>query len=249
MSYGYSSEPQFGPQSFPQQPRSSGFNWLIGLLLMGLGVVILGGVLFVAGLWYVVKNVDGWIVGLGREAIVAMVNDSEIPPQEKKEVIEQIDRAVNAYKEGKIDQADLERVLTELQESPALVVISLYGMDELYFAGAELPEAEIAQGRRSYQRVLRGVYEGKIDEEAFYNALPGPGIQPVRFDGGGDFEQLQKELTVLGGAADDMAADDLRESLIKLKVMADNAGIPDEPFELDIGDEVKKIVDRLLDGK
>jgi hypothetical protein len=32
-------------------------------------------------------------------------------------------------------------------------------------------------------------------------------------------------------------------------VMADNARIPDEPFQLDIGDEVKKLVDKLLDSK
>jgi hypothetical protein len=31
--------------------------------------------------------------------------------------------------------------------------------------------------------------------------------------------------------------------------MADNAGIPNEPFQLDIGDEVKKLVDRALAGK
>ena len=43
--------------------------------------------------------------------------------------------------------------------------------------------------------------------------------------------------------------DDIRESLAKLKVMVDNARIPDEPFQLDISDEVKKIVDRLLAGK
>jgi hypothetical protein len=43
--------------------------------------------------------------------------------------------------------------------------------------------------------------------------------------------------------------DDLRELVTKLKVMADNAQFPNEPFQLDIGDEVKKLVDRALEGK
>jgi len=38
-------------------------------------------------------------------------------------------------------------------------------------------------------------------------------------------------------------------TLAKLKVIVENASIPDEPFQLDIGDEVKKLVDRALAGK
>jgi hypothetical protein len=47
----------------------------------------------------------------------------------------------------------------------------------------------------------------------------------------------------------EFSADDLREWVTRLQVMADNARIPNEPFQLDIGDEVKKLVDKLLAGK
>ena len=37
--------------------------------------------------------------------------------------------------------------------------------------------------------------------------------------------------------------------LADLKKLADDAEIPDEPFTIDIGDEVKKAVDEMLAGK
>jgi hypothetical protein len=139
MSVGFPSNPQFAPQ-FPQNPppRKSGFTWLISLLLVFVGMMFLGGVLLVGGIWYVTANLDRWLVGFGREAIVAMIQESEIPAQEKTEVIEQIDRVVTAYKERKINQDDLNRVLTELQESPALTVVSLYGIDDDYLTTSRL---------------------------------------------------------------------------------------------------------------
>lgn len=249
MSYGYTSEPQF-PTPFQQPPRRSGHTWLISLLCIGVGVLILGGAVCVAGVWYVTANVDRWLVGLGREAIVAMIDDSEIPAEEKTEVIAQVDRIVNAYKERKIDQTDLERVLTELEKSPALIVIGLYGIDEAYLAGAELEDEEIAQGRRTFERVLRGVYEGKIKEDTLFAALPGAAAFPMQAEDAENLDKFGAEVTLASLAAgDDIAADDLREALAKLKNVADNAGIPDEPFQLDIGDEVKKLVDIALAGK
>ena len=50
-------------------------------------------------------------------------------------------------------------------------------------------------------------------------------------------------------AADNSGDDDLRLSLAKLKAIADSTGIPDEPFKIKIGTEVKKLVDKALAGK
>ena len=153
MSAGFPNQPSFGPSPFTQPPRKSGVSWLVGLLLIGLGVLFLGGVVCVAGVWYVASNLDKWVVSFGREAIVAGINDSELPAGEKTEVITQVDRLVNAYKERKINQADLERVFTELQDSPALKALALYGIDDEFLTGTSLTEQEVEQGRRTFQRV------------------------------------------------------------------------------------------------
>jgi hypothetical protein len=234
MSAGFPQERPFDPNAYcPPPPRKSGLSWLWGLLFIFLGFLFLGGVVCVAGVCYVAANLDKWVVGIGREAIVAAINDSELPDEEKTEVITQVDRLVTAYKERKINQADLERVMTELEDAPALKALTLYGIDEQILEGSNLKGRELDQARRTFQRALRGIYEGKISDEAFFNLLPG------------DFEDVRLAST----ATPDNDDDDLRECLAKLKVMVDNAGIPNEPFQLDIGDEVKKLVDRALDGK
>src|SRR5262249_51186867 len=173
-------------------------------------------------------------VGIGREAIVSAINESDLPQTEKAEVVTQVDRVVNAYKERRINQADLERVFTELQNSPALKALTLWGIEDEYLTGTHLTADEIEQGRRTFQRAIRGVYEGKISDDAFYAALPN------------DEQDVRLAST---DSAENSADDDVRETLAKLKVMVHNAGIPDEPFQFDIGDEVKKLVDRALAGK
>jgi hypothetical protein len=237
MSAGFPSQPQFGAPTFQQPPRRSGGNWLLSLLFIFLGFFVLGGVLCVVGVWYVASNLDKWVVGLGREAIVAAINDSELPDEEKAEVITQVDRLVTAYKEGKIDQTDLERVMTELEDAPALQALALYGIEDEFLEGVDLPPAELEEARQTFGRALRGVYEGKISDEVFYAALPDYDEEPVRLASTNAAEQ------------EGSAEDDVRELVAKLKVMADNAGIPNEPFELDLGEEVKKLVDRALEGK
>jgi hypothetical protein len=235
MSAGFPNQPSFSPVPFQQPPRKSGMSWLLSLVLIGLGFVFLGGVVCVAGVWYVASNLETWVVGLGREAIVAGINDSELPQEEKTEIIAQVDRVVAAHKEGKLTPADLERVMTQLEDAPAIKALALYGIENDYLEGSSLNEQELAEARTTFNRVLRGVYEGKISDETFWNALPG--------------DEDEKVHLASTNANDDNFDDELRLSLAKLKVLADNARIPNEPFKLDIGDEVKKLVDQALAGK
>ena len=46
-----------------------------------------------------------------------------------------------------------------------------------------------------------------------------------------------------------MTDEEVRKMMADLKKLADDAGIPDEPFTIDIGDEVKKAVDEGLGQK
>src|SRR5437762_884499 len=180
MSLAQPNQPSFGESPFHQPPRKSGVNWLLALVLIGLGVLTLGGVVCIGGAWYVATNIERWVVGLGREAIVAAINDSELPQDEKAELIVQVDRVVTAHKEHKLNQADLQRVFEELQDSPPMKALALYGIEAEYLEGTNLKPAELERGRRAFQRVLRGVYEGKISEDDFFAALPDDENNQVR---------------------------------------------------------------------
>lgn len=245
MSQGYQS-----PFDQQQPRRSRGTSWIFGLLLIVFGFLTLGGVVCVAGVYYVAQNVDKWLVTLGREAIVAGINESDLPQAEKDEVIAQVDRVATAYKEKKINQQDLERFMSDLQEAPAMQALALYGIDEVYLSESNLPDAELAAARRTFQRAIRGVLEGKISHETLFAAFPQE--EPLMHveEAGGNGKLKQEDITLVGNVpGDEVSTDDLREMLARLKVTVDNAQIPDEDYQPDIGDEVKKLVDRLLEGK
>jgi hypothetical protein len=259
MSTGFQPESQFDFNAYQRelakQPASNGGRWFLGLMLVVLGFLFLGGLVVVGGVCYVASNFDRWLVGLGREAIVAMINDSEIPVAEKSDVIFQVDRIVNAYKQRKINAADLEKALSELGEAPALRVLALYGLEDIYLTSSGLTDDEIAAGRHAYERALRGVYEDKITSEDLYAVLGMDAedrLDADRRDAAPNAvsEDQGETITLVSDSrAKALTDEEVRHSLARLKRLADEAGIPDEPFHLDISDEVKKIVDHLLAGK
>ena len=259
-------------------PRKSGMGG--GCFAFGcLGSVVLCVVLCAGSVWYVKTNFDVWMAGLAREVIVAMVNESEIPEQEKTEVIAQVDRVVSAYKQRKINQKDLERIMEELQDSPVFGMMMSYGLDKIYIDPSGLPEEEKQQARRTIRRAMRGVLDKKIKEEDFQAAMP-----ESEFDETASMEDETGETPAEPAAlpeekpagekpveakpakdkpADDKPADtatedipedaeisdkEVREFVAKLKKLADDAQIPDEDFEIDIGDEIKRAVDEALKG-
>ncbi len=246
---GYQAPSPFDP-SFQRSRPKSGSSWLAGLLLIGLGLFFFFGIACSAGVWYVAKNIDKWIVNFGREAIVASIQESDLPDDQKKDIVIQVDRVVAAYKAGKLNQSDLERVMAQLEESSAMQALVLYGIEDEFLTGTSLTDKEVEQGRRAFQRALRAVYEGKLDAEKFWAVLPDEDEQPIRLASTNptDIKPTDTKPTETKPTESD-PDDNVREMIARLKVMADNAGIPDEPFEMNIAAEVKKLVDKALEGK
>jgi hypothetical protein len=230
MSSGLYTQPQFPPTPPPQfppsppqyltPPRSSGGNWVLSLVMIGGGFLILLSVLIVAAVWYAVSSLKSWVVDVGREGVVAMVEESQIPNHEKTEVIEQVDRVVAAYKAGQIDEAKLEQLLTMLDDSPAFAYITFAGMEEDYLADTDLPPAEQDALRLHYRRALYGLTDEQISLEQFEASFP---------DG-----------------YDEPTDETVREWTRELATLCDEAGVTRDPPEVDVGDEMKKLVDELL---
>jgi hypothetical protein len=223
------SAPQFGSSQYAPASRGGSGKFWLGVLMIGGGMALLFSVLVVAAVWYAVASLDGMLVGLGREGLVAMVHESDLPAGEKGEVVAQIDRVVAAYKAGEIDQADLSDLMTRLDESPVMIYIAWYGAEDFYMVECELPAADQARVRMAVRRAMLGMCQRRIDEDELYAALP----DPERFD-------LAIQDSPEAGAAV------LMKSVERMERLADEAGIPSDVPEVDIGDEAKKLVDELL---
>lgn len=236
---GYPPQPGFGQDPYgqpPQQKSGGGCGW--GILLGCAGVLVVMVLLCGGGMWWASRNVERLIAMGVRQVMVALVNDSDLPAQEKTEVIAQIDRVVDAFAEKKISQKELETIGNELQNSPVFVVIGAWGLDKMFIEPSGLSADEKQAAQRQLNRAMRGVMEKKISEDDFTKALPqdaqaGPPGQPPRPRPGNQ----------------PVSDTEVRKMVADLQKLADDAGIPNEDLNIDIGDEVKKIVDKALDGK
>jgi len=235
------------PPPFYQEPaRSSGSGCGLTLLIGCVGTLVVGVLLCAGGVWYVRQNADKWVAGMVREFIVATINGSEIPAREKTEVIAQIDRVVEAYKKGRIKPEDLDPMMKKLQTSPAFLLIEAWGLEKAYLDPSGLPAEEKAAGRRTIERAFRGLCEQKITPQQFSGVVPQRQFQSqaeVQIDNGKTVVKQSR------GPGSQLTDEEVRKLLADLKELADDANIPDEPFEIDIGDEVKKLVDDVLAGK
>ena len=245
MSNQFAPYEQQPPTVYQEPPRSSGSGCGWAFLIGCLGMVVVCVLLCAGSVWYLQQNAGKWVAGVVREVIVSSVNASEIPAGEKTEVIAQIDRVIEAYKQGKVKPEDLEPMMKKLETSPAFLMMETWGMEKTYLEPSGLPEEEKEAGRRSIERAFRGLCERKITQQELTGVVPQRHVDvdvDVNPDGKAVF---QKSPT----ARDPLTDEEVRKLLADLKKLADDAGIPDEPYEIDIGDEVKKLVDELLAGK
>ena len=249
MSYPQNSGSPFDPQQpasektpygayaspgFPNEPpkSASGNGCLWALLLGVLGFVVVAVLVCGIGGYYVYKNAKSFAVDIARNIAVKVIEDSELTAEDKQEVIQQVDRVVVAYKEGKIDEKDLEKILTEIQNSPLQPLAVVYFVEQQYLDKSGLTAEEKADAKKQLQRLVRGGIEKKIAEKDV-EAL----LAPLQKTGPNGEKQMKDTLT----------DEEIKTFVAGAKKLADDAKIPDEEFQVDIGEEVRRIVDAALE--
>ena len=159
------------------------------------------------------------------------IRSSDLPADEKDELIRQLDRVVVAFENGELDKDDLERVAKELAKSPIVVAGLLMGAEEKYFNPSGLTDVEKEQARKAIQRIWRGSVEKKIDSDDLK-----PAFEIIAEKKGENEWRLKSTLT----------DEELREFTSSIEQVADEHGIPDEAFEVRVSAEVRRLVDKLL---
>ncbi|MCO6455867.1 MAG: hypothetical protein J5I93_11270 [Pirellulaceae bacterium] len=217
-------------QAEPPAPRRS--NWT-PILLGCLGVVLL--VVLICGgvVWYVTTNIKRIAADTIRNGIVSAVNDSELSAEDKQKIIVQVDRVVDDFKAGKITLEDLGRIAEELGESPIMGAAFIFFAEEKYVKVSGLTDEEKLAARRTLERAARGVHEGLLSTDDFEESM-----QIVMTTGPNGEQQMKERLT----------DEEVRQFLASVKQKADDAGVPDEEFKIDIGETMRQAIDRALQG-
>jgi hypothetical protein len=217
--------------AYPPYPEPTRSNW-VPACLVGCRLMFIVSVLLCAGTaWYAFSHAKRIASDFARQMIVNVVQESDLEAEEKEAIIAQVNRVVEQYQSGKITTEDLGRIMEELAESPLMGAILIKSVEAKYIDPSGLGEEEKVDARVTLQRVLRGLYEEQLDADDLQTAM-----DYVSYETPDGQRQLK----------DRVSDDELRAFLQECGLRADEAEVPDEPFEVRISEELKQAIDRAL---
>jgi hypothetical protein len=200
-----------------------------GCLVTIIAVILI----FVAIGVYVAKNYQTWLAHGIAAGMHALIDNSDLPQQEKSEITEIIDQIKDGYLAEEISFAELGLILESMGQCPAIPIGLVTQFEESYVVPSGLTGAEKAAANLNLNRLARGIASEEIGWEVVDEILV-----PIS-DPGEDGNQHLR-------APAEVSDEDIRQVLVTVQEAADEAGISDEKVEIDISDEFKKSVEVAL---
>ncbi|MEX0610704.1 MAG: hypothetical protein WD738_14775 [Pirellulales bacterium] len=223
-------EPEYAQPVAPPRKRSRWTTCLIGCLV----IVVVAVLLFAAAASWVWRNWRDLTAIGATEMMNQVVENTELPPEERREINVEIGRVADAFREGKLSYEQMMRIVREVANSPLLPLFVVSAVDKHYFERSGLSAEEKAEGRRTLQRFVRGAVDHKIDQQAVDAVL----AQFAERQGNGNWQLRER-----------VSDAELRAALAEAKRAADAAKIPEQPESVDASAEFRRIVDEALEGK
>ncbi|MGD9632614.1 MAG: hypothetical protein AB7G28_05875 [Pirellulales bacterium] len=212
----------------PTEKKRSGWQTcLIGCLVVCVVLFVLA---VLIALW-ISRNWRSWTADFATEGIRQGMKDSQLDPQEQQQIMVQVERVSQAFRDNAISAEQLGNLAEKLVKSPLFSMLMATAIEKQYLAKSGLSDEEKVAGSQSLQRFIRGVVDEKIKQ---------PGIDAAMAHVADRRPNNQWELRKT------LTDDELRAFFAEAKKQADEAGIPEQPAEIDPSEEVRKIVDAAL---
>lgn len=214
-----------------QHPRSTRPPARGGKILVGC-LVVIGVVLLMLGIaaYLVATNWRGWAADMMNEASRLMLQEADLPADEKTEMLAHMSDFAEAFKQKQVSFEQFGRTLEMLTESPLIPVGIVMTVEEGYLKPSTLTDEEKEQGTRALQRYARGLAESVFTIQTMEEVFA-----PIGYKDGESFR-----LNAKSAVNDDM----LRRAIENARAKADASNIPDESFVMDLSDELKRILDQ-----
>lgn len=193
-------------------------------------LLIIFGILFlcvVIGGIYVAMHLKEWAVDIANLAAQEVVNDSGLPDDQRSAILAEIRQLGDDYKAGKVSTEELARVAKTISESPLIPLAGVQLARHKYIETSDMTKQEKADAILTVQRFARGVYEKKIPQEEVDDV-----IKPVAEARPNGRWKLKENPTRM----------ELDQFLANARNRADAAMIPNEPFDLNIADELRRAI-------
>lgn len=190
-------------------------------------VICLAAGIFVAVSW------KGWAATAMTAVTRQIVTQSDMPQDQKERVIARVTSLGTDFKNGKITGEQLGKVMEAIVEGPLLPLGSVAVIEKGYIQNSALMPEEKTAASRTLERFARGIAEKKIDLAAL-KAVLSPISEPTT----GNNIRLKP--------ADKVTPEALRSLLADAKKRADDAKIPDEPYNINVADALDQAINQAL---
>jgi hypothetical protein len=182
---------------------------------------------------YVANNYQTWLAHGLAAGMHALIDNSDLPPQERYEITEIIDQVKDGYLAGEISLAELGLILESMGQCPAIPMGLVIQFEESYVVPSGLAGDEKAAAHLNLNRLARGITTGEVDWEIIDEILA-----PISAPGQDGSQRLK--------APAEVSDDEIRDVLTTVQAAVDEAGISPEAVAIDISDEFKNSVETAL---
>jgi hypothetical protein len=198
---------------------------ILKVLLIIFGVLIL---CVVIGGVYVAMHFKEWAANAANAVAQGIISESGLPDDQKAIILTEIKQLGDDYKNGKISTEQLAKVAQSISESPLIALAGVQFARQKYIEPSDMTAKEKAEANLAIQRFARGVYEKKIPKEAIDDVA-----RPV-----GNVNQANGRWEM----KDNPTRMEVDQFIANAKARADAAMIPNEPYDLNIAEELKKAI-------
>jgi hypothetical protein len=198
--------------------------------LIAIIVVVL---LIVGGGIYVAKNFKSWAAAGITAAMSMMIEQSELPDEEKSEIVEIINQVKEEYLADDISLEELVKILEAMADCPAIAMGIVVQFEGSYMESSNLSDGEKNDAKLALNRFAQGLTSGVIGWEEI------EGIVAPISETSAEGEITLKEP---GSVTDD----EIREVLVAVKLAVDRAGIPEQLLEIDISESFRQTIEQAL---
>jgi len=194
------------------------------VILIILGVIVLCVAL---GAVYVAMNWKTWTANAANVATEQMVKESGLPEDQRNAIMAEIRQLGDDFKSGRVSTQQMGELVKTITQGPLIPLAGVQLARHKYIEPSTMTPAEKESSILAVQRFARGVYEKKIPKEELDEV-----IGPISEPGPGSRRKLK----------DNPSNEEVTQFVANAKAKADAAKIPNEPFDLNIADELKKAI-------
>lgn len=222
-------------ETFEQRQSRTKQGGVWKYLLIGcLGIIVVGIIIAAIGSFVVYKNWRGWSANFVTDTSKKLINSSQLPGDQKTRMISSIEKVGKDFKDGKLTLEQVGKIAERIASSPMMSMGMVYFFEQQYVSPSGLSAEEKTDARRTMERLARGVFEKSITQHEMSTLTA-----PLMEKGADGKNKLKKTITDT----------ELRDFLANANKQVETAKIPDEPFKVDMANELDKVIAEVQSGK